>query len=107
MRVSVKGLLGARAAGPIAEVTHQDLQAAVGALGLAPGTVRTYFLDVATLCNYAVRRQYLARSPAQFIELPTVASVAQQIHARRTCAGCWRRVRALACDVAALALAAW
>lgn len=70
MRVSVHGLFGEALGQPIADVTREELQRAVRELGLAPRTARGYFLDVATLFNFAVRQEYLARSPAKFIELP-------------------------------------
>lgn len=80
VRVSVRGVLGERLARPVAEVTTEEIQAALAALPHAPRTVRGYFLDVATLFNFAVRRKYLAHSPAKFVETPEVIAKPPRLH---------------------------
>lgn len=80
MRVSVTALLGPDLSRPVAQVTRGQIQSAIAALPVAARTVRTYSTDVQTLLNFAVRREYLLRSPAQGVELPTVIPKAPALH---------------------------
>lgn len=80
MRVSVTALLGPDLNRPIVQVTRGQIQSAIEALPVAARTVHTYSLDVATLFNFAVRREYLASSPARGVETPAFLPKPPALH---------------------------
>lgn len=80
MRTSTRAVLGSRMGRPLAELATKEIDSALGGLPVAPRTVRTYFTDVRTLLNFAVRRQYLTSNPAAVIDPPTVAAEPPKIH---------------------------
>jgi integrase len=80
MRVSVAAMLGPDLNRPIVQVTRGQLQSAIESLPVAARTVRTYSADVQTLLNFAVRREYLQRSPARGVELPDYLPKPPSLH---------------------------
>lgn len=61
-------------------ITPQDVERWLTRPEWSPRTRRNYLVDVATLCNWLVRRGALARSPCAGVEKPVIEAAAPGIH---------------------------
>ncbi len=59
-----------RSVGSLTRADLDDLVKHLDGLGLSPKSIGNYFTYLATLLNYAVERDWLARSPARGVTLP-------------------------------------
>lgn len=80
MKTSVNCVLGERRGRRIAEVTTEEIRLALASLEVAPRTVKTYFTDVRTLFNFAVRRELIARNPVAPIDPPHCPAKPPALH---------------------------
>jgi integrase len=70
MRVSLKSFTQGRANRPIHSLLLQDVEAWLKLQDWAPRTCKGYLGDVRTMFNWAVRRGYIPKNPANAVELP-------------------------------------